>query len=125
MKYLLILLVSFNTLAQDVITVKKGDIVPFDGVLFTKEKEMQVRKEVLEKDFLQKKNSLLEELGKVQTDQLEIANKRVDLYQKRVQEMADREVRSENREFLRSALYFTAGAILTGVLGYGVIQTYR
>lgn len=125
MKYLLLLLLSLNAIAQDVVTVKKGDAVPFDGVLFTKEKELEVRKEVLEKDFLQKKASLLEELGKVQKEELDISNKRIEIYQARAQEMADREVKSESREFLKNALYFTAGAVLTGVLGYGVIQAYR
>jgi hypothetical protein len=125
MKYLLLLLLSLNAIAQDVVTVKKGDTVPFDGVLFTKEKELEVRKEVLEKDFLQKKASLLEELGKVQKEELDISNKRIEIYQARAQEMADREVKSESREFLKNALYFTAGAVLTGVLGYGVIQAYR
>lgn len=125
MKYLLLLLISFNAFSQQVVTVKKGDIVPFDGVLFTKEKELEVRKEVLEKDFLLKKNTLLEELGKIQKDELDIANKRVEVYQKRTQEMADREVRQENTDFWKSAFYFTAGALIVGIIGYGVVSTYE
>ena len=125
MKYLLILLFSFNAVSQDVVTVKKGDTVPFDGVLFTKERELQIRKEVLEKDFLLKKNALLEELGKLQKDEIDVVNKRIDVYQKRTQEMADREVRQENLDFWKSAFYFTAGALIVGIIGYGVVNSYK
>jgi hypothetical protein len=125
MKYLLLLLITFNAFSQEVVTVKKGDVVPFDGVLFTKERELQIRKEVLEKDFLVKKNLLLEELGKLQQTEIDIANKRVDVYQKRTQEMADREVRQENTDFWKSAFYFTAGALIVGIIGYGVVSTYE
>lgn len=125
MKYLLLLTLSFNCLAQDVVTVKKGDIVPFDGVLFTKERELAIRKDILEKDYLEKKVNLLSELGKVQQEELDLSNKRVELYRSKAIEMADREVRSETKDFWQNALYFTAGAVLTGALGYGVIQAYH
>lgn len=125
MKLILISLLSFNCMAQNVATVKKGEPVPFDGVLFSKDKELEIRKEVLEKDFLEKKVNLLEELGRTQEKELEIANKRTILYREQSKEFADREVTSENTSFLKGILYFTAGALLTGALSYGVIQSNR
>src|SRR5574343_1303427 len=122
MKYIFLFLITFNCMAQNVVTVKKGDVVPFDGVLFTKEKELQIRQDILEKEALDKKVKLLEELGKVQEEEIDLANKRINNYRKQITEYADREVRTESREFWKSALYFTAGALITGAIGYGVIR---
>lgn len=125
MKYLLVMMLSFNALAQDVVTIKKGDPAPFDGVLFTKERELALRKDILEKEFLEKRVSLLGELGKVQSEELSTANIRITNYRIQVAEYADREVKSESRDFLKNSLYFVAGALITGAIGYGVLKTYK
>ncbi len=108
--------------AQDVKVVKKGELVPYDGVLFPKEKEREIRTEL---ETFEKKIITLRKLNDLNEKEIDILQKRVELYHKKSVELADREVKQESNSFVKSAIYFVSGALLTGVIGYGVIQAYR
>ena len=125
MKYILLLLFTVNCLAQDVVVVKKGDVVPFDGVLFTKEKEKELRQTKLDLETSEKKVILLSDLNELNKKELDVVSKRLDLYQDKVREMADREVKSESRTFLQNSVYFISGALITGLIGYGIVKAYK
>lgn len=43
-KFILIFLLSFNTYAQNAVTIKKGDKAPFSGILVTEEKAIELDK---------------------------------------------------------------------------------
>lgn len=123
MKALLtVLLISNLALADDVKVVKKGETVPFDGVLFTKELEKQIRSDT---QILEKKVDTLTRINSINEQEITILNQRVSLYQEKAKEMADREVKQESSSFWKNAAYFISGAVLTGVIGYGVIKAYR
>lgn len=111
-----------TTYAQSVKVVKKGESVPFDGVLFTKEMEKSIRMDI---QLYEKKVTTLTKLNELNEKENDILTKRVVVYQNKARELADREVRQERDTFWRNALFFVSGALLTGVIGYGVVQAYR
>jgi hypothetical protein len=118
MKFIISLMLCINfCYAESVKVVKKGETVPFDGVLFTKEKEKEVRNNI--------ENSEKKIITLAKLNELDIINKRLELYQNKSRELADREVKNENNTFLKNSLYFLSGALITGLIGYGVIQAYR
>ena len=119
---LCLLLISNIVIAEEVKVVKKGESVPFDGVLFTKEKEKEVRADL---ETSEKKIITLRKLNELSESEITILNKRLELYQNKARELADREVKSENNTFLKNSLYFLSGALITGLIGYGVVKTYR
>jgi hypothetical protein len=115
-----LLLISNFCLAQDVKVVKKGEVVPFDGVLFTKELEKDIREDVIK---LKKRNEILTKINEVNEKEIDIVTKRLSLYQSKSKELADREVQAERDQFIKNALYFLSGALITGLISYGVTQT--
>jgi hypothetical protein len=120
--FLSLLLICNICFAEDVKVVKKGETVPYDGVLFPKEKEQEIRTDLKTKE---KRIITLSQLNDLNNKEIEVLNKRLGLYQEKAKEMADRELKQENNTFWKSALYFISGAVLTGVIGYGVVQAYR
>jgi hypothetical protein len=121
MKLLFSLLVISNMcLAQDVKVIKKGETAPFDGVIFTREIEKDIREDI---QRLNKRNDILTKLNAVNEKEVEILVKRVSLYQAKSKELADREVSLERDSFIKNALYFISGALVTGLITYGVTQT--
>jgi hypothetical protein len=121
-KVLICILLINSCFATDVKVVKKGDTVPFDGVLFTKELEKDIRNDII---ILEKKNAALTRLSDINDKEIKILNERLSLYQDKAKELATRETISESNSFLRNAVYFLSGAVLTGVIGYGVVKAYR
>lgn len=117
-----LLLIANISMAEEVKVVKKGDTVPFDGVLFPKEKEKEVRADL---ETSEKKIITLRKLNELNETEISILNKRLELYQTKARELADREVKNETNTFLKNSLYFLSGALLTGLIGYGVVKTYR
>lgn len=120
---LLILLLSINIcFAESVKVVKKGETVPFDGVLFTKELEKDIRNDM---ELYKKKVEVLTKLDELNNKEIDILSKRLDLYQKKSLELAEKSSKLERDSHLKNAGYFISGALLTGLLGYAVIQAYR
>ena len=123
MKALLSLLLMCNLcFAEDVKVVKKGELVPYDGVLFPKEKEKEIRTDL---ETSEKRVITLSKLNELNNKEIDILNKRLEIYQDKARIMADREIKQESNTFWKNALYFVSGAVLTGVIGYGVIKAYR
>ena len=115
-----LLLISNFCLAQVVKVVKKGEVVPVDGFLFPKELEKDIREDVIK---LKKRNEILTKINEVNEKEIDIVTKRLSLYQSKSKELADREVQAERDQFIKSALYFLSGALITGLISYGVTQT--
>jgi hypothetical protein len=123
MKLLLSLFLITNLcFAQEVKVVKKGEAVPFDGVLFTKELEKDIRGDI---DKLKRRNEILVKINEVTEKEVDVLTKRLSLYQSKSKELADREVKSERDVFIKNALYFLSGALITGFISYGVTQANR
>lgn len=123
MKILLCIIFSINICyAEQVRVVKKGETVPFDGVLFTRELEKDVRSNL---EMYKAKVEVLTKIDELNNKEIDILTKRLDLYQKKSTELADKNVEIESNSFVKNTGYFLAGALLTGLIGYGVVKTYR
>lgn len=125
MKFLILSLLFNVAYAQNAVVIKKGDPAPFDGVLFTKTYEKELRQQKLDLEYAEKKIVHLSQLNELNNKELDILTKRFELQRNRAQEMADRESKAESQSAWKNALYFVSGALVTGIIGYGVIQAYR
>lgn len=112
-----ILLAYTKARADDVVVVKKGQAVPFDGVLFTKELEKSIRMDI---QISEKRIDTLNKLNDLNEKEIDILTKRLNLHQQKTLEMSNREVESENRTFWKNTIYFLSGAIITGLISHGV-----
>jgi hypothetical protein len=116
--YLILLIVfSFNSFAE-VVTLKKGDITPYSGVLFSKDAELKLREMKEEHIIEKKKNELLIKMNEMSQKEIDVLSERVDNYRKQVVE--NRKTSDWERSF-----YFLAGALITGFVSYGVIQANK
>jgi hypothetical protein len=120
--FISLFMISNLCFAQNVKVLKKGEMAPFDGVLFTKELEKDIREDV---EKLKRRNEVLIKINEINEKEIEIVTKRLSLYQEKSRELADREVKAERSEFIKNALYFLSGAVITGFISYGVTQTNR
>lgn len=109
-------------LADQVKVLKKGDPAPFDGVLFTKELEKEIRNNL---SIADDRIKLLNNINDLSNKEIEVISKRLELYQKKSLELSELNSKMEDTTFIKNAGYFLAGAIITGFIGYGVIQAYR
>lgn len=103
--------------AQDVKVVRKGEQVPFDGVLFTRELEKSIRMDI---QISQNKIDTLTKLNELNDKEIDILTERLKNHQQKVKDIVDREVQTENSMFFRQTLYFISGALITGLISYGV-----
>lgn len=123
MKLLLSFFLSCSiAFADEVKVVKKGDVVPYDGVLFTKEKEREIRTEI---EVSEKKIITLKRLNDLNEKEIELLNRRIELYQRKTKEIVDLQLQEDKYGNVKNALYFISGALITGLIGYGVIKAYR
>lgn len=123
MKFLFCMFFILNiAMAEEVKVLKKGELAPYDGVLFPKEKEREIRTEI---EISAKEIVTLKKLNELNEKELDIINKRLDVYQKKSLELLKINEEKKENDLLKNALYFISGAVLTGVIGYGVIKAYR
>lgn len=123
MKLLLSFFLLFNiALAEEVKVLKKGDMAPYDGVLFPKEKERELRTEL---EISEKKILTLRKLNDLNEKEIEVLNKRIELYQEKTKEIVHLQLQEDKYSNAKNALYFISGALITGLIGYGVIKAYR
>lgn len=125
MKYLLIFLLSINCFAEDISYLKKGEVAPFDGVLFSKEKELQLRQLKYDKDATQTQNKIMQQIIDQQEKEINIQSKRIEVYQNQANVLAKDITDYKTNRFWQNTVYFIAGVAITGLVTYGVLQTTR
>lgn len=111
MRYLLILLLSFNLYGQNAVKVKKGDPSPFDGAVITEEtldKLVKSDKKVLKLEQLR----LLEQ-------------EKTDIYKNRLNTAEKELSKAERRKFWSNAGHFVLGVLLTGIAAKAAIESSR
>jgi hypothetical protein len=114
---ILLIVFSLNSFAE-VTTVKAGQVAPYSGVLFSKDAELKLREMREEYQIEKKKTELLSKINDMSQKEIDILTQRVDNYRGQV---------LENRKSsdLEKAVYFLAGALITGFVSYGVIKANR
>lgn len=114
---ILLIVISFNTYAE-VTTIKAGQAAPYSGVLFSKDAELKLREMREEYQIEKKKTELLTKINDMSQKEIDILMQRVDNYRGQV-------IQNKKSTDLERALYFVAGALITGFVSYGVIQANR
>jgi hypothetical protein len=127
MKTLLVLLLSISiaNAGDSVVVLAKGAPAPFDGVLFSREMEKQIRQIDLDNDYLKRQNTSLIKLNTLSEQENTIITKRYENMQLKANELAEKQVKMENNSFWKTTLYFMSGALLTGVVAYGAARAGR
>lgn len=114
---MLFIVFSLNTFAE-VTTLKKGDIAPYGGVLFSKDAELKLREMREEYQVEKKKTELLSKINDMSQKEIDVLTQRVDNYRGQV-------MQNKKSTDLEKVVYFLAGALITGFVSYGVIQANR
>lgn len=118
-KFLAILLVinniAFANAASPVVVyLPKTTPAPFDGYLFTPEKEKDLRLINDTNNYLKQINSIQVDINKAQTDEIDVLNKRI--------EIADKKIASDH-SWILDAAYFVGGALVTGLIAQGLYRS--
>lgn len=100
MRLLMLLLITNLTFAQNSAIVKKGDTVPFSGILLTEERAEEAVK-------AEKKVVTLEQLAEAQKALTEFHKEEAVVARKRLSE-------AKWDGFLSNTMYFALGVIITG-----------
>ena len=101
MKLLLIFILSINlTYAQDAVSIKKGEIAQFDGILLTKERAEEAMK-------AEKSNIVLKDLRIAQEELTEYYRQDARIQRRKLSE-------AQFSGFMSNTLYFVVGVLVTG-----------
>ena len=123
MKFLLVFVLSISIAqAGNTVVLAKNQPAPFDGVLFSKEMEKQIRQIDLDNAYLKQQNNSLSRLNAISEEETTIVTKRYENMLLKANELAEKQVKMENNSFWKSTLYFVAGAALTGLITYSVTR---
>lgn len=114
---LIIVTISLNSFSQ-VVSLNKDDKAPYAGLLFTKEKADELRKELLDKDSLTAEN---QSLGK----QIDLYKRKEDISTNQINELLDANtklsshIKDQNSEY-RPLLWFVIGVATSTLTVYAI-----
>lgn len=109
---------SYGVCNNPVTFLQENEKVPCSGYLFTPEKELEVRTKITNYERLEnviQKQDLL----------IDVLNKRVDNQIQQNINLSNELQRKENETYWQKAGFFLLGAILTGVIAYGTVQSLK
>lgn len=121
---LLSLLLVTNVYADPVL-LKKGDIAPFEGFLFSRELEASNRLRLLDADLYKQLDISNQKIIQYHVQEKDILKQQADLYRNHADNMAKQLVKAEDRSFWRNTLFFITGAVLTTAITFGVRQATK
>lgn len=126
-KYFISLLLMTNIAfaAPQIDVIRKGDPAPYDGLIMNAEQEQQFR--LTEKKYNNAVEQIdsLTKLHKHYQENNQILMQRVENYQEHHQKLAKQVVDMKDSNFLENTLYFLGGAVLTGFIAYGVVNSLK
>lgn len=99
----------------DVKPVKKGDAAPCDGFYFNKDAEHQAEGYRDDATFYKSYSDKLNEKIKLEADENDVLQKRVNLYLQESQTLAQEVSKRDNNEGLYRFGYFLLGIVVTGL----------
>lgn len=111
MKYLLILLLSFNCYSQSAVKLNKGDSAPFTGAL--------IKEDRLDKLVKSEKKV-------IKLEQLTIKQEELNTFYKGRAESVENELKKERTKyFFKSIGYFVLGVAATSLAAYAAIRSSK
>lgn len=115
----LLLIFSTTVRGNDVVSIKKGEVAPFSGALFTEKRANEIRIELLELD---KQRYMV----KSRDEKLEVFQARIQLKNEEIESFRDQNVRliDQNRTnksvgTIERMVWFGLGILATGAAVYG------
>jgi hypothetical protein len=105
--------------------LNKGDKAPYDGYIFTEEATRLIKKDLMQKDILERLNKTLESNVDVQSKIIAEQNKHIELLQERNLKIYERIGRDEITSSYEKALWFGLGILGAGLAVYGAAQLVR
>lgn len=124
-KLLVFLLILSNTCFADVKFLNKGDVAPFEGFLFDRKAEMNLRLTEEKLEFCDKSKDILNSLNKDQEDRYNIMTDRLKIRDQQIDTLAKRVVESRESFWVTNIGFFILGALVTTGVAYGVSRTIR
>jgi hypothetical protein len=118
MKILLILLLTFNCFAQQMVKLDEGQKAPFAGILSDSEQMKTFRKTNEELKLTKKQNITLKELAVVQERQAKLYKEESDAYRTQLR-------REQVKSFWAKVGYFALGVLVTGLAAKTAIEASR
>lgn len=121
MKRLLIILLLTSQVVhaeEGVVWLEATKPAPFSGFLLTKEKTDKLIDATIERDSLKRINSYLEQDNKVLLS-------RLDNDREHIKNLNSMLSDTKETSFLAKASFFVMGAVITGLISYGVVHTIR
>lgn len=121
-KYLLTFIfitnISYAGCNNPVTYLKENEPAKCDGYLFTPEKELDVRTKISNYERL-------ETVIQKQDALIDILSKRIDIQVQQNINLSNELQRKETETYWQKAGFFLLGAILTGVIAYGTVQSLK
>lgn len=124
-KALILLLILSNTCFADVKFLNKGEPAPFEGFLFDRKAEMNLRLTEEKLEFCDKSKEILNSLNKNQEDRYNIMTDRLKIRDQQIDTLAKRVVESRESFWVTNIGFFILGALVTTGVAYGVSRTIR
>jgi len=109
-------LISNLSFAEEAVLLSKGEAAPYSGALLPVDKLQELRKAYLEKDSLSRSIELYKSNELLYT-------KKVDVLSEQNDRLAKTAYEERNMSTLEKIGYFGLGAILTGLVAYGIYRT--
>jgi len=118
-KYCLCIILCLGQLSYgdtcDVAPIKKGDAAPCDGFYFNKDAEHQAEQYRDDALFYKSYSDKLNEKVKIEADENDVLQKRVNLYLQESNTLAAEVSRRDNNETIYRFGYFLLGIVVTGL----------
>lgn len=116
--FMLICLLLTYVRADEVKFIKKDEPAPYEGYLFSPEKEKEVR-------YTTKRLETVENLNQLQEEKVFLYEKRLEIRDKQLDALSNRVVDEKNDSFLSKAGMFILGALVTTGIVFGVQKVSR
>lgn len=114
-----------DTCDKRVQPIKSGETAPCSGFLFSDEAEKDAARARDDAKYYKELSDKLIERNKVVDKESEILERRLQLYVTQSDMLAEKLTKEESKDFWQKALYFGLGAIITGGIAYGVVNTLK
>lgn len=111
----LILVTSLTSRAEDVVSLQKGQLAPFSGVLFSQEKANILRSDLLSKDIQSIELESSKQKLSIHQQIIELKDEQIELYRKQNIKLE----RANQTSDTVKMIYFGLGIVLTGAAVYG------
>lgn len=124
MKYFLFIIILIQSIfvraecLQPVTHLRINEVTPCEGYLFTPEKELEVRQQVINYEQLNLMNNKQKQL-------IDILQQRMNIQIEQNLLLVDKLQKQEQYEFWKIGSSFALGVIITTIISYGVVHSLK